>query len=562
MAAFSDASMDHDIDLAERFLISAMFESAGTAAISVLRRLVKFTVHHGQSTVTALENTELQHHEATASKNEADSGVLFETRTRIGTETGTGNSTNDVRETKTASRIDSVTEAGAGTEEGVGGGGEAEASLKKQHCGVGSSFKASDEMAIHKSEDICDFINAAGAVLVQSFHEMNRHAELVEVMRDIFQSTTSLPGELLLTWVALQLSADESSLAQTTLEDYLSKVPSSACDLNLSPLTFEPASTDRSCNGDDSGCAVKNGFKESNKDIRLYYAAAAEMYAVDVLEKVHGDGKAALKWASEQSWLPKEMKQKIVRRVESAIHEARLCQPVNQSRAAQDHSATPGFSSSLKGGLRRDSVGAREGVHVSSSKLTDELGQARLLPGPRAGRGKRDELIAGKSGGKKVIRSEIMEADMVERPLEQGGGVMRNGENDRKAGVADETDRVIRERKWPVWLVVVGVWLQSHLKKSSDRFSEGRSITEVALHRGWRYILANRRTVLVAILSSLVSFSAVRERAILTRIWINFTRALRQGMVDLWQLAFTVNLNPLAAVQPFPSTMTTQMLRY
>eukprot|EP01018_Ginkgo_biloba_P027548 Gb_01013 [translate_table: standard] len=68
-----------------------------------------------------------------------------------------------------------------------------------------------------------------------------------------------------------------------------------------------------------------------------------------------------------------------------------------------------------------------------------------------------------------------------------------------------------------------------------------------------RIVLPQGSTILSWASTFLVLYVLHKKRKFLKRTLMEQSGALRRGLIDLWQLAFSVQLNPLAAVQPLPS---------
>lgn len=61
------------------------------------------------------------------------------------------------------------------------------------------------------------------------------------------------------------------------------------------------------------------------------------------------------------------------------------------------------------------------------------------------------------------------------------------------------------------------------------------------------------RKIFLGCLIFLISYVLRRKRATLKRILIRQSLAVKKALVDLWQLAFSYQLNPLASIQPVPT---------
>ncbi|CAK9857887.1 unnamed protein product [Sphagnum jensenii] len=93
-----------------------------------------------------------------------------------------------------------------------------------------------------------------------------------------------------------------------------------------------------------------------------------------------------------------------------------------------------------------------------------------------------------------------------------------------------------------------------------DVFFSMRMLLELAVVRlsaasssRWGYLptaVHNHRALTIGALMSLFLFLLLRERHYLRRFAIKSLSAIQAGVSDLWQLAFSMQINPLAAVQP------------
>jgi hypothetical protein len=97
-----------------------------------------------------------------------------------------------------------------------------------------------------------------------------------------------------------------------------------------------------------------------------------------------------------------------------------------------------------------------------------------------------------------------------------------------------------------------------------DVFFSMRMLLELAVVRlsaasssRWGYLptaVHKHRALTIGALMSLFLFLLLRERHYLRRFTIKSLSAIQAGVSDLWQLAFSMQINPLAAVQPLSAS--------
>eukprot|EP00899_Mesostigma_viride_P026637 jgi/Mesvir1/7158/Mv02518-RA.1 len=123
-------------------------------------------------------------------------------------------------------------------------------------------------------------VTAAMFVLIQAFHEMQRHEELTRVVIELFRGVSHVPAEVVVLWASLQVSAGAYATARHLLSLFLQ---------NASLLSERHRG--------ERYIVVGDGNVLSGRQ----FLALARLYAVDVLARGYRDVPAARKWLMTES---------------------------------------------------------------------------------------------------------------------------------------------------------------------------------------------------------------------------------------------------------------------
>eukprot|EP00271_Cylindrocystis_brebissonii_P022666 TRINITY_DN8805_c4_g1_i1.p1 TRINITY_DN8805_c4_g1~~TRINITY_DN8805_c4_g1_i1.p1 ORF type:complete len:711 (-),score=107.19 TRINITY_DN8805_c4_g1_i1:1894-4026(-) len=313
--------LGQQIDEAERHLVSGQFGYAASAAFQIMQQLQK---------VSAGPRTSAANDSASSTTCSIDSRALI------------GVDTPDAQQYQG--------DAFSACNDGTSSGAHEEAT-----CGTEASEEASPE-------EVESLVVAAGAVLVQAGHGGGRHAQLVETMQEIFKDVARVPGQLLVAWVSLQISAGESSLAKTTLENYINANSSTAPPPRANG-TVQDGNTSIICTDTpQAGLAnchahlIKQNSQPSNGskwvDAQILFMVS-EMYAVSVLTKAFQNPTGAVEWVRrDDSGLQKEESEAILAQIE---------------KERSDHSSTTHKSDRQQNGFSSQSIASNQESRKSRS---------------------------------------------------------------------------------------------------------------------------------------------------------------------------------------------------
>ena len=184
---------------------------------------------------------------------------------------------------------------------------------------------------------------------------------------------------------------------------------------------------------------------------------------------------------------------------------------------------------------------------ATSACIRDE---AKRLNESETGRVCDESAVALKGARPRVLGhtfvSEITEVEEEdEKPSESpsGSGLLSN--TDSSASRND--DKIMKERQ--------GNSLLTWLAQGHNFFQSGRSwhTREVLIRRQgadlFGSLVANRGRVGFLLVGLALLACILKGRRVVQGAWMKAMRAIRQALGDLWTLAFTINLNPLAAGQ-------------
>lgn len=94
---------------------------------------------------------------------------------------------------------------------------------------------------------------------------------------------------------------------------------------------------------------------------------------------------------------------------------------------------------------------------------------------------------------------------------------------------------------------------QCHHGQNGKRTSIWRWFQNV-IKRSSNAVVASNGKLLLGCLVFLICYFIRKKRDTMVRVLRRRALSLKQALVDLWQLAFSYHVNPLAAVQPLPAS--------
>ncbi|PHT49485.1 hypothetical protein CQW23_09232 [Capsicum baccatum] len=313
------------------------------------------------------------------------------------------------------------------------------------------------EQLVEKSnefvEDNCelgDMLESAGMVFVQSLKELGRTAEILKQLKVLFGSVTTIPSQVFLTGLCLQILDGPSTGVQEILEEFLRKWR------YVDGKYYTVAGME----------ADVPEMEEFSNQISLgvdTYLEIIELYAITFLGRILGNLDLAISWV-EKSPLPEEKRQDLLRQLHSMDN--------------------------LKLG--------------SSSQSSASLLQM-------------DECIANSTS---VIEEKSCNgrANILEHKDQS------QGENTMKQSILE-----FSRRRTPFW------WFRTVTLK----FGSGR-------------LVLSNGSIFLGFLAALVYYIVWRKQASLWSIVKRQASSTTKALVDFWELAFSYQVNPLAAVQPLP----------
>ncbi|KAB1212056.1 hypothetical protein CJ030_MR5G024628 [Morella rubra] len=293
-----------------------------------------------------------------------------------------------------------------------------------------------------------DMLDSTGMVLVQSLKGLGRTSEILNQLKLLYISVSSIPVQVLLTGTCFQISENSSFGVREFLEEFLSKW--SFVDEQYYVLLGAEENADRR-----TRCGAHSILQVDE------YLEVVEVYVMKLLATILNDLNSAISWVEKAS-IPEEKRQLLLRKLHS-LHSLKV---TNLSKGS---SPSPG-----------DNHDAR----LSSLK----------------------ELNVSE-GSPKALKAKF-------QPKQ---------ENVTKQAVSKLTERV----EPCIW------WFRTITFKFGNA----------------QLVVSNRKIVLGCLLLLMCQLLR-KKKAALKRIAGKQVMLLKKAVTDFWQLAFSYQVNPLAAVQP------------
>uniref|UniRef100_A0A1J3ERJ2 Protein APEM9 n=1 Tax=Noccaea caerulescens TaxID=107243 RepID=A0A1J3ERJ2_NOCCA len=283
-----------------------------------------------------------------------------------------------------------------------------------------------------------EMLESTGMVLVQSLHGLNRTAEIVNELRQVFDEIAAIPVQVLLTGICLQVSNGSYSGVHEILEEF------------FSVWVYK----DNHYVLNDAGLRAIRFHGTSHLEIDEYMEVV-ELYTFGVLGKVSNDLGVAISWV-EKAALPEERRQGLLRRLHSLL--------------------------SLK-------------------------------------------------------TANVPEASLFEEDSKDSSYALVNSSKSLGNEKNDEIDSLLKLSKQRE---------QSSLWSSHPlTFKLGN--TEYRMSKG---------KVAISLVGLIICYALKRKRAAFIRIIRRQMESMKKAILDFWKLAFSYQVNPLAAIQSIPSTVT------
>ncbi|CAA7059943.1 unnamed protein product [Microthlaspi erraticum] len=283
-----------------------------------------------------------------------------------------------------------------------------------------------------------DMLESTGMVLVQSLHGLNRTAEIVNELREVFGEIAAIPVQVLLTGICLQVSNGSYSGVREILEEFFSVWVYKDDHYVLN----------------DTGLSAKRFHGTRHLEIDEYMEVV-ELYTFGVLGKVSNDLGVAISWV-EKAALPEERRQGLLRRLHSLL--------------------------SLKTANAPEASSKEEDPNDSSYALVNS--------NKSLGSEKNDEI--------------------------------------------DSLLKLSKQREQS------SIW-------SSHSLSIKLGDTQYSMSKG---------KVAISLVGLIICYALKRKRAAFLRIISRQMESMKKAILDFWKLAFSYQVNPLAAIQSIPSTAT------
>ncbi|KAI3849465.1 hypothetical protein MKX03_033757 [Papaver bracteatum] len=304
--------------------------------------------------------------------------------------------------------------------------------------------------------ELVDMMESAGMVYVQSLKELGRTSEILNELKVLFGSVTSIPVQVLLTGSCFLISDESLSDLPELLKDFLGRWRLVDDEGQRYVLANEENSNGAYLKGVDG-----RYFLEIEK-----YLEVAEVYAVTLLGKVLNDTDHAIAWV-EQAEFPEGNRQDLLRRLRSLYS-------LKATKSSQDVE-TPMYKTHNDSG--QDTISGVEQASSITSKVPPSL-----------------------NGRDSVNKESILKLSKRVEPC--------------------------------FW------WFRTVTLKFGDA----------------RLVISHGKIVLWGSFVLFILYVLRKKQATLKGIVSKQASSVKKALMDMWQLAFSVQVNPLAAVQSLPST--------
>ncbi|MCL7032985.1 hypothetical protein MKW94_016278 [Papaver nudicaule] len=304
--------------------------------------------------------------------------------------------------------------------------------------------------------ELVDMLESAGMVYVQALKELGRTSGILNELKVLFGSVTSIPVQVLLTGSCFLISDESTSDLSELLKEYLGKWRLVDDEGQRYVLANAENSNGAFLKGSDGRCIL-----EIEK-----YLEVVEVYAVTLLGKVLNDTDNAIAWV-EQAELPEGNRQDLLRRLRSLYS-------LKATKSSQDVE-TPMYETHADSG--QDAISGVEQASSITSKASHSL-----------------------NGRDSLNKESILKLSKRVEPC--------------------------------FW------WYRSVTLKFGDA----------------RLVISHGKIVLWGSFFLFISYILRKKRATLKGIISKQASSVKKALLDMWQLAFSVQVNPLAAVQSLPSS--------
>ncbi|XP_010541961.1 PREDICTED: uncharacterized protein LOC104815311 isoform X2 [Tarenaya hassleriana] len=280
---------------------------------------------------------------------------------------------------------------------------------------------------------------------------MDSAEEIVNELRDAFGAVATIPAQVLLTGICLQIASSSHSGIREMLEEFLSK------------WVYEDGHY--ILNDADASTSFVKGF-----DGKIFldvndYMEVVELYTLTVLGKISEDVDLAISWL-EKAALPEERRQELSRRLHSLL--------------------------SLK---------------------TTNISQ-----------------------GSPLLQAKQEASSFVEDPVAS-----------KESCDAENKKRLPNEGKNDIYTL---------LKLSKQHKPSLWSSRPLNLNLGNTQLTISKGKITITLVVFIICYALRRKRVALMRALGRKMGSMKKALLDFWQLAFSYQVNPLAAVQPLPNRRT------
>ncbi|CAM6123265.1 unnamed protein product [Calypogeia fissa] len=335
--------------------------------------------------------------------------------------------------------------------------------------------------------EVVSMVESAGMVLLQAVNQMDRPCNIFRDLISIFDGVGKVPFSLILTGTCLQLSTGFHPASQKAIEEYLNgwrSIEGSSDGLMARVVEFPD---NKSLNDKSSINEVdSNGAAHTVYLSRTNYVQLTEIYAVEVLAKLHKNYLAAHMWI-QNSNISEEEKKIILQRLQQVSQPQK---PSPSNTTSQKHETNPKVVGEAAKRTREENDGFRSLEHGASTSV--ESSESAGVP-----------LTAASDESKsRVVR---------------GSGI------------------------WRLPFVITVMRLVELV------------IIRLRLTAGCKWIATRRRLpqsnlLFTGAFASVIVYAMLRNRHLLRRRMTEMAQFSSVCFSDLWRLAFSVHLNPLAAV--------------
>ncbi|OMO53241.1 hypothetical protein CCACVL1_28786 [Corchorus capsularis] len=342
--------------------------------------------------------------------------------------------------------------------------------------------------------ELYEAMEAAGMVLVQSLKQLSRTSAILNELKTLFGSVEAIPVEVLLTGACFQISEASTLGAKEFLEEFLHKWR------YVDDQCYVLGSVETNLNFKE-GC-------DSHFVLRIdKYIEVVELYAVMLLGTVSSDLELAISWV-EHATLPEKERQRDSLDSGSCSKETyqvftvKCCYyTLTLESLMASKTVWYAFSGLAKKLLRR--------LHYLYSTKATNSSPGSLSHTPAAKNESHSSLKGlNVSGGTSKGSKSIHQLD---------------GENSSKQAIL----KLCRQPYGCLW------WFRNITLKFSN----------------YQLLISNGK-ILIGCLIFLLYYILRRKEVSLRRIVRRQVLFVKKSIVDLWQLAFSYQVNPLAAIQP------------